>query len=67
MRRFAFLTAVLLSLSLCGCLSTTHVEYSHAACVNCDTSGCVSCSSEGRQDERHWRGFWLLQPDRVRP
>jgi hypothetical protein len=67
MRLLTFLTCALFGLVLPGCMHTYHVESSYASGVGLDGNGCLSTCSESRQDERNWRGFWFLQPDRVRP
>jgi hypothetical protein len=62
-----FGVALGLLMTLCGCISTHHIEYKRSASTTVDTSGSVSSAAEGHRDERNWLGPWPAQPDRLRP
>ncbi|MBL8795930.1 MAG: hypothetical protein JNM56_18660 [Planctomycetia bacterium] len=56
------LLCVLFCLNGLGCMQTRHAELSSV--TSCSPAG--SCN-DATYAERRWWGFWLAQPDGVRP
>lgn len=55
--------------ALAGCMHTRYAESNHFWNVGGSSHSGCTCGSEhhSTQKERRWSGFWLGQPDGVRP
>jgi len=54
---------LLLSLNSLGCMQTRHIEASSVSSCSPELGAC----QDATYAERRWWGFWLAQPDGVRP
>ena len=66
MRLLSCLICLIAAVSLSGCVSTHHEEFSSASTVGIGPNG-VASTSDGSYSARDWTSPWLAQPERVRP
>lgn len=68
-RRYGLLLLACFTPALVGCMHTRYAESNHFWNLGGNGHGGCSCGSEHHttQKERRWDGFWLGQPDQVRP